>query len=476
MNLTIENYILINKNELDEETLQLIKNKFTYPNPLYYILKSKGVRVQPWMMYYKSFKENSDCIGISRGCIHELINLLKNKQINYTLIDNTTHNKNVEHMLLESNNFRPHQEWAIEEMSKNRQGILISDTGTGKTAIILGLIAKQKQNSLIIVTSTASYKAYKDEIKRMFGKNYKFGTIGFGEFDIKPITLVMLQTLYRFDDDKWEQVNNYFGFVAVSECHHTAPGKTYTVVNNFNACYRYGETASKTRKDKLDFLVKNAISNRLVEVTKDMLGDNFALSANVNFITCNQVSHISEIKINPETGEEIRDIREWAKAAEKLFISETRNNFIVNNIIKDVINKHIVLVLSDRVKHCRDLYNLLKEQDIKCEILVGNVKIDQRNNVIANARKGKLNVLVASCNLASESLDIPILSSVHLVSPSNNVNSSKQRTGRIRRIHATKPFPIVNDYVDVNIEMFKNTAFNRARHYKEFGFNIINKF
>lgn len=472
----MSNLIVFDQSAIPAEILQEIKNTFTYPNPLFYKLKAMGIRVQPWQMFYKTYRTQKDKMGICRGCFIKFTDILKKYNIEYQIIDETTKNEEVNFKILDSLNFFEYQQYAIDEMTKFKQNILISDTGTGKTLIMLGIIAKLKQNSLILVPSSVIFKSYKDDIAKAFGKKYQYGEIGYGKFDIKPITISTIQSTYHFDEAKWDIINKYFGLVGISECNHIPADKFFKMINNFKAQYRYAETASKTRKDKMEFLMLDTVSNRLVEITKEQLeSDKKSLSADVNFIKCEFVKYESVPKINKETGEEIYDIREWAKVTEMLLNNEERNNLIMQSVKRDIDNKRICLVLSDRIKHCKYLHKLFNDNGINCAILTGDIDVETRNKTINQVRNKKYDVIVATSNLAGEGMDIPILSSVHLTTPSNNLNLSKQRTGRIRRVLKDKPFPLIHDYVDVRVEMFRVCGFSRLKHYRSFNFNILNK-
>ena len=59
--------------------------------------------------------------------------------------------------------------------------------------------------------------------------------------------------------------------------------------------------------------------------------------------------------------------------------------------------------------------------------------------------------IVANRAIAEEGLDIPHLSSLHIVLPSTNMQKIKQQLGRIRRFFDGKNHPKLTDYKDTGV-------------------------
>ena len=261
--------------------------------------------------------------------------------------------------------------------------------------------------------------------------------------------------------------------IVVSEVHHCAADKTFEAMNKFKSHYRYGESASKTRKDGKQFLFFDAIGNRVHEVSDDEISDeNRNLSADVYFVRDDSIEY------EPITDK--IDNMDWHNLLDLMIRSDQRNAVIINEIKNDVNNGRICLVLAERKEHCRILHEKLLAKGIKSALLVsgtkdeGAVSLEGRQEIMIKAQNKEIEVIVATRSLAGESMDIPILSSLHLVNPSNNLQMSKQMVGRIRRVMKEgKPHPVVRDYVDEGCSYLVAIAKKRRNFYKKLGFTIF---
>jgi superfamily II DNA or RNA helicase len=120
-----------------------------------------------------------------------------------------------------------------------------------------------------------------------------------------------------------------------------------------------------------------------------------------------------------------------------------------------------------------ELGQILNEKGIKTGVFTSKVKIKNRVEIVKDINNGNTKVLVATINLLSEGANIPILSCLHLVTPSNNIELERQKIGRIRRVVEGKKSPVVRDYVDEKNEFLSNMAKSRKKHYKKLNFNVI---
>jgi superfamily II DNA or RNA helicase len=125
---------------------------------------------------------------------------------------------------------------------------------------------------------------------------------------------------------------------------------------------------------------------------------------------------------------------------------ESRNNLIIDEISKDIDSGHFTLILSDRVKHNKFLYENLKRKGFNVILIIGENR--KENNWEDIQSDETLQGIIATSSIASEGLNIPRLSSLHLPCPSSNLPRLKQKIGRIRRVYPGKKFPVVRDYVD----------------------------
>jgi len=451
----VDNVIRIKLQDIKPKLLAIIENKFTYANPQYWKVIRMGFNTNE-KRYIKTYNIISDYLILSRGCITILKEILDSYNIKYRIVDNRVVCP-YDNIIFTSSLYDLQKKSALE-LALYSQQLFIAPPAAGKTRTMIYLMSLLKQKTIIIVHTSEIFKAWYSELSNSLNKQ-KIGIIGFGKRNIQPITVAMIQTLMRFKKLEWEKINNNFGCVIVSECQHVPSSMFFNVINRFKAKYRYGETASKTRKDGKQFLMYDCISHRKVEITEeDMKEIKRSLFVIIYFLNCNYF----KIKNN-----------DWHFILDKLIKNKKRNELIVSEVIKDVNNDHSVLVLSDRKAHCYILDEMLKQKGINSVVMTSDVKYDDRKKIVDKINSKIIKVLIATSNLISEGANIPILSSLHLVTPSNNFELTKQRIGRIRRIVEGKKEPIVKDYVDEGNEMLLNMKKNRRKYYKKLGFDNI---
>ena len=159
---------------------------------------------------------------------------------------------------------------------------------------------------------------------------------------------------------------------------------------------------------------------------------------------------------------------EWTKLLGELVKDGDRNRLIVDRVVEDWRDGQFPLVLSDRVGHCRQLQQMLRQHGMNAQLLVGEVNRKQRESIVNHSKDGLVDAIIAT-KVADEGLDIPNLSSIHLVSPTANKAKTQQRIGRIRR-----PIPgkrsVVFDYVDARVPSLARMAKQRRTLYKRWGF------
>ena len=138
-----------------------------------------------------------------------------------------------------------------------------------------------------------------------------------------------------------------------------------------------------------------------------------------------------------------------------------------NEIIKGIVNNlndRQVLILSDRVGHLR----LLKDMLNGAELLVGSTNAKEREQIINNAKAGKVKVILSTFALAKEGLDIPCLTDLIMATPVKDFAIVVQAVGRVARVAKDKPQPVVYDLVD-DINKCHKMFLQRVRHYKRSG-------
>ena len=138
-----------------------------------------------------------------------------------------------------------------------------------------------------------------------------------------------------------------------------------------------------------------------------------------------------------------------------------RNATILREIEGLVREGRVVLVLSERVAHCRRLAAALTDRGIEAEPLVGALTARRREDLLDRVRCGALRVLVGT-TVADEGLDLPTLDAVVLATGTRALSRVQQRIGRAMRPAPGKGRPVVVDLVDAWGPLLGQAARRRA--------------
>lgn len=459
LNITVSNQIHIPMHIPEYETiLEQIREHFVYENPVFHAAKERGYKtrgidplVQNWNFSLFNWKQY---LSIPRGGMTWLKQFLTENRIAFEIEDERARGTQIE---VEWNDkYTPHdyQLKGFNLLSKFQQGFWCYNPGAGKTILGLYSISQIKRATLIIVNSNELANQWKNQIQEFLRYDDEVGLIQQQKCNIKPITIALIQTLNNWNEKKIESLNKYFGFLMHDEAHHSPADSNQKVLNKLSQKYRMALTASKKRKDKLEFLaydyydsIRQIETGNVMTPTVQMINTGF------------QYPWTRSMK--------------WQEFEKILSNDYNRNQLIKNEIHEHVVIGHKVLSLWARNDSAKHMNQLLLNEGIRSRCLISGEKfnLNQIKNEIAS---GKIQVIVG-CKMFDEGIDIPALSSIHLCSPSSNEESVRQRTGRITRNFNGKLQPIITDYKD-DVTPCKTSANKRLEWYRDFGYNVPSTF
>jgi len=163
--------------------------------------------------------------------------------------------------------------------------------------------------------------------------------------------------------------------------------------------------------------------------------------------------------------------KNYSKMISELISDDKRNHLIASDIAKEIkASSGTCLVLSDRKKQCKTIQALLKyKYKTASELLTGDTGNSQRAEIIQKLNDGRINVLISTGQLIGEGFDANNLSTLFLTTPIKFSGRVMQYLGRILRPGPDKKTARVFDYVDVNVDILRNSAKARQVVYKKQG-------
>lgn len=349
---------------------------------------------------------------------------------------------------------------AAAQMEPGKDKILALACGAGKTVVSLYSLAKRGPSGLpaaVVVHTNDLADQWEERIREFWGipadqiGRVQQDTI---EWQDKPITIIMLQTLVKKYDRMPKEFFEYFRVVVFDEIHHLGADYFSKACTLFTG-ERWGLSATLQRDDGMDKVIQLHCGKVAYEHLKQ------PLKPQTYFI---------------RTGISVRENRyrmrsgrtNLARLTTDLSLMKERNQLILKWINMMAAKGRKILVLGERTQQLCDLFDGVK-WDSKA-ICTGSVSSRD------GSRKKALeaDVILATQHLAKEGLDQKRLDTLFIMQPFSGAGRLRQSFGRIlRTIEGVNKKPKVLIFQDdigimgVMCGKMKNAMYKLGFDYKE---------
>jgi superfamily II DNA or RNA helicase len=404
-------------------------------------------------------KVGADGLWIPRGYLRQLILLCRRMDVDHRIEDRRRSLPPVEFAF--AGELRAFQAEAVEQMAARDFGTLSSPTGSGKTVMALGLVARRRQPTVVVVHTKDLAAQWVERIGAFLSiPAAECGMIAGGRARIgERITVALVQSLYKCA----EEVSARTGFLVVDECHR-CPSRTFTeAVTGFDCRYMLGLSATPYRRDNLSRLIFWHLGDVHHEIARDdLVRSGAVLAADI-------VTRATAFRSYSDP------LTEYSRMLSELTGDTERNLLIARDVAAEAAGGGgISLVLSDRKAHCENLKTLLLHRfKTPSELMTGDLPPQERQAVVDRLNAGAARVVIATGQLIGEGFDCPNLSSLFLATPIRFSGRVLQYLGRVLRPAPGKERARVFDYVDAEVETLAKAAEARRRVYVRAGMRLL---
>lgn len=406
---------------------------------------------EKYLQFYDEMDDNT--LKLPRGYMRQLILLCRQHNIEYHIDDQRRILPAIDFAF--DGKLKPFQEEAVKSILSKEFGALSAPTGSGKTVIALYAVARRRQSALIVVHTKDLAFQWIERIQSFLSiPKDDIGLIGAGKHFIgEKITVALVQSLYKCAED----VSNHIGYLIVDECHKT-PSRTFTqAVAAFDSKYMLGLSATPWRRDKLSKLIFFFLGDTHHSIEKSQLvEEGHLLDIDVVFRETNFKPYYDPTY-------------EYSKMVSELTADDERNRLIASDVAREIQHSDgVALVLSDRKKHCENLYAILKYKfSATAELLTGDTPTNERLEIIEKIERGDIRVLIATGQLVGEGFDCKNLTSLFITTPVRFSGRLIQYLGRVLRPAPGKKKAKIFDYVDIHVGPLKAAANARRQIYQK---------
>jgi superfamily II DNA or RNA helicase len=346
---------------------------------------------------------------------------------------------------------RQYQIDSINHFIQNKQGILLSPTGSGKSLMIYLLMRYfQDDRFLIVVPTTAlveqmysdfkdyssndpSFNVNDDTIHRIYSGHDK-------NYGKKRIVITTWQSVYNLPPQWFANFTAVIGDEA-----HTFKAKCLNKIMNscINARIRVGTTGTLDGT-QINELVLTGLFGPVYRATttKQLIDDNTLSKTHINILKLNYDNEESKLfnKIVSSYPEEIAYLTQNKKRNSiitKLALSQTKNTLLLFNYVDT---------------HGKPLYELLKASNVnpdrKIFFISGEIDTEYREKVRGLMENENNAILVASMGTFSTGINIRNLHNIIFASPTKSQVRVLQSIGRGLRKHGNNSLLKIYDLID----------------------------
>lgn len=413
------------------------------------------------------------------GLLERVVSVLKNHSVDYKIIDHREEvpfRKKIKTKNIET---REYQKRVLDSCLKHRGGLVSSATGSGKTVMMVDLVANTNVKTMIYITGIDLLYQTKAAFEKMLG--VKVGMIGDGHADVRRINICTCWTASRalgekyvpFDDEdrstkeKFDDANKAKIVKAIKtaemiffdECQMLA-ANVFQIINkkSISARYKFGFSGTPYRSDNSDLLLEAVCGKIICEVTSsELINSGYLIRPKIQFVSV------------PAYGGSSTAYQSIYK--EYIVENDIRNTKITKIAAKLVEAKRKVLVLVKNIKHGKTLAEEFENLNMSVYFVSGIVDSDTRNEIKQKFVDGTIDLMIASI-IFDTGIDIPSLDALILAGGGKSKGRTIQRIGRVLRPSPGKKDAIVIDFLD-NVKYLVDHSIARLNAYREeSGFQI----
>lgn len=478
VHIILADRIYIDSSGMSNKIKRQLRRMATFSNKQYFQNQTMDLPNYDESRFVYLGSDEGKYIVLPRGLREEILKKFDNAGVNYKIEDKRTEGRKIN--ISFKGELRESQILAVETMLENETGILHAATAFGKTVVCCDMIAKRGVSTLILVDRAdlmnqwlkrldvfldidEELPEYQTKTGRTRKRKSLIGNLqGVHDTLTGIVDVAMIRSLKK--KDGFHPMLKEYAQVYFDECHHAASDSAIEVLQEINAKYVYGVTATPKRgdgKEKVNEFLLGPIRYRFT--AKDRAEEqNIDHLVYPRFTRTVKPHHLSKTPYGNEAYELIRN-------------NDVRDEQIISDVADCVQHGRTPVVLTKYVDHARKLSEGLRQYTDRLILLTGEngtkarrAQVDELNKVDDSDRL----ILVGTGSLLGEGFDYPRLDTLFMATPVSGENVVEQYVGRLNRDYDMKENVIVYDYVDSHIPKFDKMYAARLKAYKKIGYEL----
>ena len=476
--IVLADRIYIDSSGMSNKTKRQLRRMATFSNKQYFQNQAMDMPNYDESRFIYLGSDEGKYIVLPRGLREEILKKFDNAGISYKIEDKRTQGRELN--ISFKGELRESQIPAVETMLENETGILHAATAFGKTVVCCNMIARRGISTLILVDRAdlmnqwikrldefldidEELPEYQTKTGRTRKRKSLIGNLQGAHDTLTGIVdVAMIRSLKK--KDGFHPMLKEYAQVYFDECHHAASESAIEVLQEINAKYVYGVTATPKRgdgKEKINEFLLGPIRYRFT--AKDRAEEqNIDHLVYPRFTRTVKSHHLSKTPYGNDAYELIRN-------------NDVRDEQIIRDVADCVQAGRTPVVLTKYVDHANKLSERLKTCADRLILLTGangtkarRAQVEELNRVDDSESL----ILVGTGSLLGEGFDFPRLDTLFMATPVSGENVVEQYVGRLNRDYDGKENVIVYDYVDSHIPKFDKMYAARLKAYKKIGYEL----
>ena len=476
--IVLADRIYIDSSGMSNKTKRQLRRMATFSNKQYFQNQAMDMPNYDESRFIYLGSDEGKYIVLPRGLREDILKKFDNAGIRYKIEDKRTQGRELN--ISFKGELRESQIPAVETMLENETGILHAATAFGKTVVCCDMIARRGISTLILVDRAdlmnqwikrldefldidEELPEYQTKSGRTRKRKSLIGNLQGAHDTLTGIVdVAMIRSLKK--KDGFHPMLKEYAQVYFDECHHAASDSAIEVLQEINAKYVYGVTATPKRgdgKEKINEFLLGPIRYRFT--AKDRAEEqNIDHLVYPRFTRTVKPHHLSKTPYGNDAYELIRN-------------NDVRDEQIIRDVADCVQAGRTPVVLTKYVDHAKKLAERLKTYADRLILLTGANGTKARRAQVKELNEvddADSLILVGTGSLLGEGFDFPRLDTLFMATPVSGENVVEQYVGRLNRDYDGKENVIVYDYVDSHIPKFDKMYAARLKAYKKIGYEL----
>ena len=476
--IVLADRIYIDSSGMSNKTKRQLRRMATFSNKQYFQNQAMDMPNYDESRFIYLGSDEGKYIVLPRGLREDILKKFDNAGISYKIEDKRTQGRELN--ISFKGELRESQIPAVETMLENETGILHAATAFGKTVVCCDMIARRGISTLILVDRAdlmnqwikrldefldidEELPEYQTKTGRTRKRKSLIGNLQGAHDTLTGIVdVAMIRSLKK--KDGFHPMLKEYAQVYFDECHHAASESAIEVLQEINAKYVYGVTATPKRgdgKEKINEFLLGPIRYRFT--AKDRAEEqNIDHLVYPRFTRTVKSHHLSKTPYGNDAYELIRN-------------NDVRDEQIIRDVADCVQAGRTPVVLTKYVDHANKLSERLKKYADRLILLTGANGTKARRAQVKELNEvddSDSLILVGTGSLLGEGFDFPRLDTLFMATPVSGENVVEQYVGRLNRDYDGKENVIVYDYVDSHIPKFDKMYAARLKAYKKIGYEL----